>query len=103
MTELGHQIKVRLAPRRTGGGVVGEVVRGVPDVRGHAGRERQHDVAGMRHTCASQLIGQGVDLRVVMETLGHSQITLSANTYTHLRQAIQQEAAQRLDAVLSAG
>lgn len=61
---------------------------------------RFHD---LRHTCASLLIGQGVDLRVVMETLGHSQISLTANTYTHLRQAIQQEAAQRLDAVLSAG
>ncbi len=38
-----------------------------------------------------------------MQTLGHSQISLTANTYTHLRQAIQQEVAKRLDAVLSAG
>ena len=61
---------------------------------------RFHD---LRHTCASLLVSQGVDLRVVMQTLGHSQISLTANTYTHLRQAIQQEAAERLDAVLSAG
>jgi len=61
---------------------------------------RFHD---LRHTCASLLVSQGVDLRVVIQTLGHSQISLTANTYTHLRQAIQQEAAERIDAVLSAG
>ena len=42
-------------------------------------------------------------LRVVMQTLAHSQISLTANTQPHLRQAIQQEAAERPDAVLSAG
>jgi integrase len=61
---------------------------------------RFHD---LRHTCASLLVSQGVDLRVVMQTLGHSQISLTANTYTHLRQAIQQEAAERINAVPSAG
>ena len=40
-------------------------------------RMRFHD---MRHTCASLLLAQGVQPRVVMETLGHSQIGLTLDT-----------------------
>jgi integrase len=38
-----------------------------------------------------------------METLGHSQITLTMNTYTHVLPALQREAADRMEAVLAAG
>lgn len=36
-----------------------------------------------------------------METLGHSQISLTMNTYSHVLPALQQEAADRMEAVLS--
>ena len=42
---------------------------------------RIHD---LRHTCATFLIAQGTDLRVVIEVLGHSQISLTANTDAHV-------------------
>ena len=36
-----------------------------------------------------------------MEILGHSQIGLTANLYTHLTPAMKKEAAARMDAVLA--
>jgi site-specific recombinase XerD len=42
---------------------------------------RFHD---LRHSAASLLLAQGVQLRAIMELLGHSTIALTANTYTHL-------------------
>jgi integrase len=44
-------------------------------------RVRLHD---LRHTAASLLLAQGVAARVVMEILGHSQISITMNTYTHV-------------------
>jgi hypothetical protein len=38
-----------------------------------------------------------------METLGHSQISLTLDTYSHILPALQQEAADRMDAVLGLG
>ena len=61
-------------------------------------RQRFHD---LRHACASLLLAQGVPARVVMETLGHSQISLTMNTYSHVVPALQREAADRMEAVLS--
>ena len=60
-------------------------------------RQRFHD---LRHACASLLLSQGVPARVVMETLGHSQISLTLNTYSHVIPALGREAAERMDAVL---
>ena len=37
----------------------------------------------LRHTTATLLLTQGVHPRVVMETLGHSQISLTLDTYSH--------------------
>lgn len=46
------------------------------------------------------LLAQGVNPRVIMETLGHSQISLTLNTYLHVLPALQVEAAAKIDAVL---
>ena len=59
---------------------------------------RFHD---LRHSCASLLLAQGVHPRVVMETLGHSQIALTLNTYSHVIPVLQREAADRMEAALS--
>jgi integrase len=58
---------------------------------------RFHD---LRHTAATLLLAQGVSPRVIMETLGHSQISLTLDTYSHILPALQQEAADRMDAAL---
>jgi integrase len=59
---------------------------------------RLHD---LRHSCATLLLAQGVNPRVVMETLGHSQVSLTLNTYSHVLPALQVDAASRMDAILS--
>jgi integrase len=41
------------------------------------------------------------DFGRVMETLGHSQISLTMNTYSHVLPALQREAADRMEAALS--
>jgi hypothetical protein len=46
---------------------------------------RIHD---LRHTCASLLLAQGVHPRVVMETLGHSHISITMDTYSHVMPAL---------------
>jgi integrase len=61
-------------------------------------RVRFHD---LRHTAATLLLTQGVDPRTIMETLGHSQISLTLNTYSHVMPALQIDAAEKLDAVFS--
>jgi len=61
-------------------------------------RQRFHD---LRHACASLLLAQGVPARVVMETLGHSEISLTLNTYSHVLPALGREAAAQMDEVLS--
>jgi integrase len=61
-------------------------------------RLRFHD---LRHTAASLMLAQGVPPRVVMETLGHSQISLTMNTYSHVIPALQREAADRMEAIFS--
>jgi integrase len=35
-----------------------------------------------------------------METLGHSQVSLTLNTYSHVLPALQQDAAAKMDAIL---
>jgi integrase len=38
-----------------------------------------------------------------MEILGHSQISLTADTYSHLSMAMQEDAAAKMDALLGVG
>jgi integrase len=54
---------------------------------------RLHD---LRHTAASLLLAQHVPARVVMEILGHSQIALTMNTYSHVAPEVSREAADRM-------
>jgi integrase len=61
--------------------------------------QRFHD---LRHACASLLLAQGVPARVVMETLGHSEISLTLNTYSHVMPSVGREAAERMDQLLGA-
>lgn len=58
---------------------------------------RLHD---LRHSCATLLLAQGVNPRVVMEILGHSQVSLTLNTYSHVLPTLQQDAAHKIDAIL---
>lgn len=62
-------------------------------------RRRFHD---LRHTAATLLLIQGVHPRLAMGILGHSQITLTMNTYSHyLPEEMGHEAASQMDEILS--
>jgi integrase len=50
---------------------------------------RLHD---LRHACATFMLLTGASPRTVMETLGHSQITLTMNTYAHVLPQVEREA-----------
>jgi integrase len=56
-----------------------------------------------RHTAASLLIADGVPLCVVMELLGHSQISTTANTYGHVFDNALRDAADAMDRALGTG
>jgi len=58
---------------------------------------RFHD---LRHTAASLLLAEGVHLRVIMELLGHSSISLTANTYSHVMPAAMRDVADRMESIL---
>ncbi|MFC8011041.1 tyrosine-type recombinase/integrase [Streptomyces cinereoruber] len=58
---------------------------------------RLHDA---RHGCATLLTAAGVAPRVVMEILGHSQISITMDVYTHVVQDTQREAISRMDRLL---
>ena len=61
-------------------------------------RQQYHD---LRHTCASLLLAQNVQPRDVMEVLGHSQISLTMNTYSHVMPPALRNAANRIDDILA--
>lgn len=60
-------------------------------------RVRLHD---LRHTAASLLLAQGVPARVVMEVLGHSQIGVTMNIYSHVMPTQLAAAADAMDTAL---
>jgi integrase len=59
--------------------------------------QRFHD---LRHACATLLLLQGEDLRVVQEVLGHASYTTTANVYAHVLPRLKRQAAARMDAIL---
>jgi integrase len=61
---------------------------------------RFHD---LRHSAASLLLSLGVHAKIVQELLGHSQISLTLDTYSHVLPSLQEEAVSRLNTLLSKG
>lgn len=66
--------------------------------RANLPRIRFHD---LRHTHASLLLKQGTNAKVVAERLGHSNIQLTLNTYSHLLPNMQAEAAEKFGEFLT--
>jgi integrase len=60
---------------------------------------RFHD---LRHTCATLMLVQGTHPRAVMEILGHSRISLTMDTYSHVLPSVKREAAELMDGLLGA-
>lgn len=60
---------------------------GIPKVRFH----------DLRHTAATLLLKENVHPKIVQEMLGHSSITLTLDTYSHVIPGIQKKAAEKMD------
>jgi integrase len=76
------------------------VVRSFKDVLNKHGMrdQRFHD---LRHGCASLLAASGASLSEAKEILGHSQIAITANLYTHIYEKAKRDAMDRMDAVFA--
>jgi len=77
-----------------------ELYRMFQKLLGEAGlpKLRFHD---LRHSAASILLVMGVHPKVVQELLGHSNIAMTLNIYSHVLPSLQQEAMERLSDLLS--
>ncbi len=50
---------------------------------------------GLRPTCASLLLAMDVHPKIVQEFLGHSQISLTLDTYSHVLPGLQRKVTER--------
>jgi integrase len=55
---------------------------------------------GLRHTCATLMLANGVPPKVAAERLGHSDPSLFMNLYSHVTPSMQRDAAERIGAAL---
>jgi len=65
----------------------------LPDIRFH----------DLRHSAATLLLSVGVHPKVVQEILGHSQISITMDVYSHVLPGMQQDAMSRLNDALKEG
>ena len=63
---------------------------GLPDIRFH----------DLRHTCATLLLAKGVHAKLVQELLGHSTISITLDTYSHVLPGMGDAAAGAMDEAL---
>jgi integrase len=63
---------------------------GLPDIRFH----------DLRHSSATMLLGMKVHPKIVQELLGHSQIAITLDIYSHVLPTMQEEAMHKLDEAL---
>lgn len=61
-------------------------------------RVRIHD---LRHTAATWMHGQGVDMKAIQGALRHTQLSTTSEVYTHLTVEVQTKAAESMDGALA--
>lgn len=58
-------------------------------------------IHGLRHTAVSLLVAQKVDIKLITEIVGHSNVTTTLNIYAHLFASQRKEGAQAMNDILS--
>lgn len=89
-----------LLVQQDNGGIVNptRLIKSFKSVLQNAGME-PCGVHSLRHTFASLLFKNRVDVKTVSEILGHSSVKITYDTYIHLIQKQKQEAVQVLDSI----
>jgi integrase len=82
-----------LQANNIGGREMARVLKAAPGLR----RIKFH---GLRHTCATLLLGAGEPVHVVAARLGHRNPTVTLTIYAHALPGMQQQAARTLEALL---
>lgn len=79
-----------------------ETMRKVIDRYNNTHKEKLPHVTphGLRHTSATLLISQNIDIRTVSNRLGHAQTSTTMNIYTHALQKKDEQAAETLENLL---
>lgn len=88
--ETGNYISLT-ALRRTFNGVLKQA--GLPHMRFH----------DLRHSAATIMLSKGIHPKVVQEILGHSQISVTLDVYSHVLPSMQEDATKRWDDDFGAG
>ena len=57
---------------------------------------------GLRHVHATQLLQRGVHPKIVSERLGHSNISITMDTYSHVLPGLQEAAIRELGGIFEA-
>ena len=65
-------------------------VRGLPPITFHA----------LRHTAATLLLSEGEHPKVVQEFLGHAQVSITLDCYSHMTPRLMSDAAAVMDRLL---
>ena len=63
---------------------------GLPQIRFH----------DLRHSAATLLLSRGIHPKIISEILGHSQISITLDLYSHVVPTMQQEAKEAMEAIL---
>lgn len=99
------------AQRLAAGGPVDRLGSGVHYAQGHANRATQHqphvrcahhqdrrtpDPLDLRHSCATLLFAQGVNLQTIKDLLGQSSIGVTSAIYVDVLREVQRDAVDRL-------
>jgi integrase len=87
-SEIGTPISIRNLERRH----FKPILKGaeLPDIR----------LYDLRHSCATLLLSEGENPKVVSERLGHASIVLTLDTYSHVLPSMQQAATDKLERLL---
>ena len=64
---------------------------GLPQIRFH----------DLRHTCATLLLSENVNPKIVSEMLGHATIAITLDTYSHVLPTMQESAARAMEDAIS--
>ena len=62
---------------------------------------KQISIHSLRHTHATLLIFNGENIKVISDRLGHKDISITLNTYTHIMEGMKKDTAKLLDNIFS--